>query len=183
MGLKDRIAARLPRLIGAGRRLAGLAGAVARSREVIAAQARHEQSLGQLADEFVDRPTPGFRNFLDSLNNLPGPVLVVSTTAMAGFAMLDPAGFSARMNGLNQVPEPLWWLLGGLVSLYFGTREMRLVRGRAVVEAMAASVVPAGPAEGGPAPMPEPAPGAASETASGDFADNAALRDWAALRG
>ena len=175
MGLMDRIAARLPRLIGAGRRLAGLAEAVAKGRNLVAAQAGHERSLGQLADEFVDRPTPGFRSFLDSLNNLPGPVMVVSTTAMVGFAMLDPAGFSARMNGLNEVPEPLWWLMGGLVSFYFGAREMRFVRGRAVVEAMAASMAPAGPAEGEPAPMPGTAPG--------DFADNAALRDWAALRG
>lgn len=179
MGLRDGIAARLPRLNGAGRRLAGLAAALVRGRALIAEQDGHEQSLGRLVDEFTARPTPGFRNFIDSLNNLPGPVLVVSTTAMAGFALLDPAGFSARMNGLNAVPEPLWWLMGGLVSLYFGTREMRFVRGRAVVEAMAASLVPDTRAEGQPAPMPQ----AAADPATDEFADNAALRDWAALRG
>ncbi len=172
MGLIDRVAARLPRLGDAGRVAGGLVKALARGRAVAAAQDAHEQSLGALAEKYVDRPTPGFRSFLDSLNNLPGPVVVVSTTAMLGFAVLDPAGFAARMNGLNQVPEPLWWVMGGLVSFYFGAREMRFVRGRAVAEALAASVTPVSVTEGEPAP-----------SAGGDFADNAALRDWAVLKG
>ena len=35
------------------------------------------------------------------------------------FAMADPSGFSARMVGLAEVPEPLWWLLGGHRRLLF----------------------------------------------------------------
>jgi len=30
--------------------------------------------------------------------------------------------------GLNEVPEPLWWLLGAIVSFYFGAREMHYFR-------------------------------------------------------
>lgn len=176
MGLIDTIKARLPKLPKAGKVLTGLNGRLAQIREAAAAQDAHGQSIGELADQYVDRPTPGFRSFLDSLNNLPGPVVVVSTTAMVGFALVDPTGFAARMNGLNEVPEPLWWVMGGLVSFYFGAREMRFARGRAVVEAMAAAVAPVSLPEGEPAPVPG---GAAPDA----FADNAALRDWVALRG
>lgn len=172
MGLIDRIAARLPRLGDAGRMVGRLGEALATGRAAVAAQDAHDQSLGALAEAYGHRPTPGLRSFLDSLNTLPGPVVVISTTAMVGFAVLDPAGFAARMNGLNQVPEPLWWLMGGLVSFYFGAREMRFVRGRAVADAIAASVTPVSVAEGEPTPPP-----------GGDFADNAALRDWAAMKG
>ena len=38
-------------------------------------------------------------------------------------AMLDPIWFADRMAGLSLVPEPLWWLLGAIVSFYFGARH------------------------------------------------------------
>ena len=178
MGLIDTIKARLPKLGGVGVVVTGLAGRMAQVRDAAADLDAHGQSLSNLAERHVDRPTRGFRSFLDSLNNLPGPVAVVATTAMVGFAVIDPTGFSARMNGLNQVPEPVWWLAGGLVSFYFGAREMRFARGRAVVEALAASVLPPSLPDGAPAPMPMPEGAPVTDA----FADNAALRDWAALR-
>ena len=44
--------------------------------------------------------------------------------------MVDPVGFAARMVGLEAVPEPLWWLLGAIVSFYFGARELHYFRRR-----------------------------------------------------
>ena len=38
-------------------------------------------------------------------------------------AMVDPIWFADRMAGLSLVPEPLWWLLGAIVSIYFGARH------------------------------------------------------------
>ena len=38
-------------------------------------------------------------------------------------AMVDPIWFADRMAGLSLVPEPLWWLLGAIVSFYFGARH------------------------------------------------------------
>ena len=38
-------------------------------------------------------------------------------------AMVDPVWFSIRMQGLALVPDPLWWLLGAVVSFYFGARH------------------------------------------------------------
>ena len=37
--------------------------------------------------------------------------------------MVDPVWFASRMQGLALVPEPLWWLLGAIVSFYFGARH------------------------------------------------------------
>lgn len=175
-------------IIGLGLRVKAVkaaAGAALRGATGIGAgQEAHGRSLSDIADRYVDRPTAGFRSFLDSLNSLPGPIVVVTTTVMIGFAMLSPEAFAARMNGLNQVPEPLWWLMGGLVSFYFGAREIRQARLRSLIEALAAAVLPGTVPGGEPAPAPEPAPGLAVGTARPDsFADNAALRDWAALKG
>ena len=38
-------------------------------------------------------------------------------------AMVDPLWFSQRMQGIALVPEPMWWLLGVIVSFYFGARH------------------------------------------------------------
>ena len=38
-------------------------------------------------------------------------------------AMVDPIWFADRMAGLSLVPEPLWWLLGAIVSFYFVARH------------------------------------------------------------
>ncbi len=38
-------------------------------------------------------------------------------------AMVDPLWFAERMQGIALVPEPLWWLLGVIVSFYFGARH------------------------------------------------------------
>ena len=38
-------------------------------------------------------------------------------------AMYDPLWFSERMQGISLVPEPMWWLLGAIVSFYFGARQ------------------------------------------------------------
>ena len=37
--------------------------------------------------------------------------------------MIDPVWFAQRMQGISLVPEPLWWLLGVVVSFYFGARH------------------------------------------------------------
>lgn len=181
----------ISRIVNVGMRLRAAGSAVTGMTRVLAgtnvpigtSQDAHGRSLSDIADRYVDRPTPGFRSFLDSLNNLPGPIVVVSTTVMIGFAMVNPDAFAARMNGLNQVPEPLWWLMGGLVSFYFGAREIRQARLRALIEALAAAVLPTSVAGGEPAPPRDLASATNGVPVPDTFADNAALRDWVALRG
>ena len=81
------------------------------------------QAMEQLAAEFA-RPRQGlFDRVMDGVNRLPRPALALGTLALFVAAMADPLWFAARMQGLALVPEPLWWLLGVIVSFYFGARH------------------------------------------------------------
>ena len=84
------------------------------------------------AAEFAHTPRGGFDGFVNGLNRLPRPMLALGTLGLFAFAMADPDAFAVRMRGLAEVPEPLWWLLGAVVSFYFGAREAHYLReGRA----------------------------------------------------
>lgn len=85
-------------------------------------------ALSEHAAEFAGAGGTGFDRFVDGLNRLPRPMLAFGTLGLFAYAMLDPPGFADRMIGLNHVPEPLWWLLGAVVSFYFGAREAHYFR-------------------------------------------------------
>ncbi len=89
---------------------------------------RAQASLQQLSAEFALAPNGTFDSFVNGLNRLPRPTLALGTVGLLVYAMADPAGFTLRMQGLNTVPQPLWWLLGAIVSFYFGAREMHYKR-------------------------------------------------------
>ena len=36
--------------------------------------------------------------------------------------MVNPIWFASRMQGIALVPQPLWWLMGAIVSSYFVAR-------------------------------------------------------------
>ena len=135
---------------------------------------------------------PGFFDSLvNGLNRLPRPLLTLGTMSLFAYAMVDPPGFSLRMDGLALIPEPLWWLMGAIVSFYFGAREAHHFRARAWPRAtvrqtsvatgdgaaVATEVTARLPDGVGAEAYPAPPSGAAE-----DFADNAALRDWSATR-
>ena len=82
-----------------------------------------EAALAQFAAEFV-APKPGlFDRMIDGLNRLPRPALALGTLGLFVAAMVDPVWFAARMQGVALVPEPMWWLMGAIVSFYFGARH------------------------------------------------------------
>lgn len=79
-------------------------------------------ALGQFGAEFAVPRQGGFDRFMDGVNRLPRPMLALGTLGLFGAAMVDPVWFASRMQGLALVPEPLWWLMGAIVSFYFGAR-------------------------------------------------------------
>ncbi|SFI39225.1 holin family protein [Jannaschia pohangensis] len=91
--------------------------------------ASQQAALDQLGDEFALAPRGLFDRFVDGLNRLPRPMLALGTLGLFIYAMVDPLGFGARMEGLAYVPDPLWWLLGAIVGFYFGARELHYSRG------------------------------------------------------
>lgn len=79
-------------------------------------------ALQQFAAEF-GHPRKGlFDRVIDGLNRLPRPLMAYGTLGLMAAAMVDPVWFATRMQGVALVPEPLWWLMGAIVSFYFGAR-------------------------------------------------------------
>ncbi len=85
--------------------------------------ATQDQAMAQYAAEFAIERKGGFDRFMDGLNRVPRPALALGTLGLFVAAMVDPIWFAARMQGIALVPEPLWWLLGVIVSFYFGARH------------------------------------------------------------
>ena len=86
--------------------------------------------------------------------------------------MIDPIWFASRMEGVALVPEPLWWLMGAIVSFYFGARyQVKGQEFKTKIAKVAAVSVAIEPAE-------KPA-----SVKNDDYRDNAALLDWQAQYG
>jgi hypothetical protein len=80
-------------------------------------------ALTQLSAEFARPSRTGFDRLMDGVNRVPRPAMALGTLGLFVAAMVDPIWFAERMQGIALVPEPLWWLLGVIVSFYFGARH------------------------------------------------------------
>ncbi|NDK34719.1 holin family protein [Rhodovulum sulfidophilum] len=78
--------------------------------------------LEEFAHEFAQPRATLFDRLIDGANRLPRPLMALGTVGLAISAMVDPVWFAARMQGMALVPEPLWWLMGAIISFYFGAR-------------------------------------------------------------
>jgi hypothetical protein len=87
------------------------------------AHAVQMQAMAEFGREFDVPRQGGFDRFMDGVNRLPRPALALGTLGLFVSAMVAPLWFSERMQGIALVPEPLWWLLGVIVSFYFGARH------------------------------------------------------------
>ena len=85
-------------------------------------------TLNQLSSEFAQPRTNWFDSLINGLNRLPRPAMALGTLGLFVYAMIDPVGFAGRMQGLSLVPDPLWWLLGAIVSFYFSATLGRRLR-------------------------------------------------------
>lgn len=161
----------MDRFLGAGAAVTSVANAATGVAEVFREnttrrmeldEEAYARAMTQLTGEFAAQPRGWFDGLMNGLNRMPRPLLTMGTIGLFVYAMVEPVGFGLRMENLNLVPEPLWWLLGAIISFYFGAREAHYFRTRPVIRGAAKPVTLAS--------LPE-----------GDgFEDNPALRDWAA---
>ena len=107
-----------------------------------------------------------FDRFMDGLNRLPRPFLAFGVLGLFVAALVDPVWFAARMQGIALVPEPLWWLLGVIVSFYFGARHQ--AKGHAFRKSLAVTLARSRDATGPLGDDPED--------------ENAALAEWRGAR-
>ncbi len=101
----------------AGAFLENAESGAARSKDVqLAAMAAHSA-------EFYPTQRGWFDRVMDGVNRLPRPMMALGCLGLMISAMVNPIWFAERMTGIALVPEPLWWLLGVIVSFYFGARH------------------------------------------------------------
>ena len=113
-------------LFGGGRNVLKDTAEVFRQNAEGAAQrdaAYRAAALKQFASEFALPRRGWFDRFMDGLNRVPRPAMALGTLGLFVSSMVDPIWFASRMQGIALVPEPLWWLLGAIISFYFGARH------------------------------------------------------------
>lgn len=149
-----------------------------------------EQAIVQFGAEFQVPQKGAFDRFVDGLNRLPRPALALGTLGLFVAAMIDPLWFAARMQGIALVPEPLWWLLGVIVSFYFGARHQAkvqdlqreigatMLRAPVVMENLGALRQMRGDSPG----VADPGPDVALAANFQDRDENRALEDWRKLQ-
>ncbi|WP_411890466.1 holin family protein [Yoonia sp. SDW83-1] len=135
------------------------------------AEARSE-SLQQFAAEFMHPRRGLFDRMVDAMNRLPRPMLALGTIWLFVLAMREPEIFIEGMQGIALVPEPLWWLMGAIVSFYFGARHQ--AKGQDFQRSVARSLIMAQHLK---APTPT------TYVPQAPSAPNAALTDWQAENG
>jgi hypothetical protein len=127
------------RILGLGTAARQISGAVSDVAEVFVGNRAEREAadlerfngvLAQYGEEFAHPVQGWFDQAVNGMNRLPRPMMALGTLGLFAYAMAEPAGFAERMQGLAYVPEPLWWLLGAVVSFYFGARELHHYRGR-----------------------------------------------------
>lgn len=138
MGLIERA---LGLVFGGGQN--GLARTVEVFRENEEARAKRQSdlshaALSQFAAEFAVPRRGFFDRLMDGLNRIPRPALAIGTLGLFLSAMLEPVWFAERMQGIALVPEPLWWLMGAIVSFYFGARHQ--IKGQEFQRSIAATM-------------------------------------------
>lgn len=157
-----------------------------------------EATLQQFAAEFAHPRKGVFDRLVDGLNRLPRPMLAFGSIFLLVAAMVDPIWFAARMQGIALVPEPLWWLMGAIVSFYFGARHQakgqefqqsiaetvaRATQVTSNIKALNALDAGAGVVlDPGPGVAEDPEPAVARKDDPGFSGRNPALDDWRAAQ-
>lgn len=79
-------------------------------------------ALAQLSAEF-SRPSQGvFDRFVDGLNRLPRPLIVLGIIWLLARAVMDPIRATEEFTALSIIPTPIWVIIGSVVAFFFGGR-------------------------------------------------------------
>ena len=65
----------------------------------------------------------GYNHLIDALNRLPRPLMALLSLAFFILAGVNPPWFEARMQALAVIPQPMWWIVGAVITFFFGARE------------------------------------------------------------
>lgn len=77
----------------------------------------------------------GYNHMVDALNRLPRPLMALLTLAIFIVAGFNPGWFEARMQALAAMPQPMWWIIGAVITFFFGARETHYLRSNSLPKA------------------------------------------------
>lgn len=126
---------------GIGSTVKDVAGVFTENKEQ-GAQRRHDFAMSaqqQFAAEFHGKGP--LNQAVDFINRLPRPAMALGVLWLFYLAMYEPVRFAEAMQGLQLVPDQLWWVLGAIVTFYFGAREMAKVRTSRITRSQVETVV------------------------------------------
>lgn len=72
----------------------------------------------------------GYNHVIDAMNRLPRPLMALLSLAFFIVAGINPGWFEARMQALSAIPEPMWWIIGAVITFFFGARETFYIRAK-----------------------------------------------------
>jgi hypothetical protein len=136
------------------------------------------EALQEFGQEFALARLGWFDRFMDGLNRVPRPALALGTIGLFVSAMVNPVWFASRMQGIALVPEPLWWLMGAIVSFYFGARAQ--AKGQEFQRSISETMARANQVSANIRALEALNGGAATKSATQEQStnDNAALNEW-----
>lgn len=70
----------------------------------------------------------GYNHLIDAMNRLPRPLMALGSLGVFVVAGINPPWFEVQMQALAAMPQPLWWLLGAVMTMFFGSREAHYIR-------------------------------------------------------
>ena len=114
-----------PALNAVGNTVVKVAGAFKPNAEAQAArdETARAAALAQFAAEFQRPKSTWFDSLMDGINRLPRPIMALGVIGMFTYAFFDPIGFSAKMQAITLIPDPLWQILMGITGFYFVLRH------------------------------------------------------------
>ncbi|MBY6164190.1 holin family protein, partial [Mameliella alba] len=131
-------------------------------------------ALAQMAAEFANRGQRGaFDRFMDGVNRVPRPAIVVGIVWLLVQTARDPAGMAQVFEAWAILPEAAWVIIGIVVTFYFGGRHQ--AKSLEFRRGLAGAAVAARALEAGATGDTEPL-----DPVAQDFEENPALRDWRA---
>lgn len=134
-------------LFGRGRNVVAETVEVFRPNAEAQSQRNHDldtATLNQMAAEFANRGARGwFDRFMDGLNRLPRPMLVLGVFGILVWTSIDPIASAQVFTSWAIIPAEFWYVVLAIVTFYFGGRHQ--IKGHEVQERLAnlAASVPA----------------------------------------
>lgn len=80
-------------------------------------------ALAQLGAEFQAQDKGWFNSFMDGVNRLPRPLMVMGIFGVLVWTPYDPIGSAQVFTAWSLIPVEFWYIILAIVTFYFGGRH------------------------------------------------------------